>query len=125
MKKAIITAIMAGVMVFAMAGSVFAAEKVTAEDARKTALDAAGLKEEQVIFKTAGKTMDDGMEIFEMDFFVPGEAKYEFDIDASTGRIIDQDKDSLRFYSLGNKYQSKVEHFGTKKAYAPEDTLIL
>ena len=65
---------MAGVMVFAMAGSVFAAEKVTAEDARKTALDAAGLKEEQVIFKTVGKTMDDGMEIFEMDFFVPGEA---------------------------------------------------
>jgi CRISPR/Cas system-associated endoribonuclease Cas2 len=39
--------------------------------------------------------------------------------------IIDPDKDSLRFYSLGNKYQSKVEHMGAKNAYAPEGTLIL
>ena len=46
-------------------------------------------------------------------------------LQADLRAIIDQDKDSLRFYSLGNKYQSKVEHFGTKKAYAPEGTLIL
>ena len=39
--------------------------------------------------------------------------------------IIDPDKDSLRFYSLGNRYQSKVEHMGAKNAYAPEGTLIL
>ena len=39
--------------------------------------------------------------------------------------IIAPDKDSLRFYSLGNKYQSKVEHVGAKQTYAPEDTLIL
>ena len=39
--------------------------------------------------------------------------------------IIDPGKDSLRFYSLGNKYQSKVEHVGAKQSYAPEDTLIL
>ena len=39
--------------------------------------------------------------------------------------IIDPGKDSLRFYSLGNKYQSKVEHMGSKKAYEPEGTLIL
>jgi len=31
----------------------------------------------------------------------------------------------LRFYSLGNKYQSRVEHVGAKQAYAPEGTLIL
>lgn len=39
--------------------------------------------------------------------------------------IIDPNKDSLRFYSLGNKYQSKVEHVGAKQAYSPEGTLIL
>ncbi|WP_432646779.1 CRISPR-associated endonuclease Cas2 [Mitsuokella sp.] len=39
--------------------------------------------------------------------------------------IIDQDKDSIRFYNLGKKYQSKIEHYGTKAAYDPESVLIL
>lgn len=28
--------------------------------------------------------------------------------------IMDKDKDSLRFYYLGNKYHTKIEHFGVK-----------
>ena len=39
--------------------------------------------------------------------------------------IIDPNKDSLRFYSLGNKYQMKIEHYGAKKGYAPEETLMI
>ena len=39
--------------------------------------------------------------------------------------IMDVEKDSLRFYYLGNKYQNKIEHFGCKKAYLPEDNIIL
>lgn len=31
--------------------------------------------------------------------------------------IIDAEKDSLRFYNLGNKYQNKTEHFGAKASY--------
>ena len=31
--------------------------------------------------------------------------------------IMDENKDSLRFYYLGNKYKTKIEHFGNKKAY--------
>ena len=46
-------------------------------------------------------------------------------LQAELKAIIDPDKDSLRFYSLGNKYQSRVEHIGAKQAYAPEGTLIL
>ena len=38
---------------------------------------------------------------------------------------MDEEKDSLRFYYLGNKYQNKIEHFGCKKAYLPEDNIIL
>lgn len=29
-------------------------------------------------------------------------------------KIIDEGKDSLRFYNLGNSYKTKVEHIGTK-----------
>jgi CRISPR-associated protein Cas2 len=37
---------------------------------------------------------------------------------------IDTDKDSLRFYYLGDKYQTKVEHIGAKPAIKVEETLI-
>lgn len=40
-------------------------------------------------------------------------------------KIIDTRKDSLRFYYLGNKYQTKIEHFGVKQAYLPEDVLLI
>ena len=39
--------------------------------------------------------------------------------------LMDADRDSLRFYYLGNKYQTKVEHFGTSAGYEMEGVLIL
>ena len=39
--------------------------------------------------------------------------------------IMDAEKDSLRFYYLGNRYESKIEHFGAKRSYMPEEPLIL
>ena len=39
-------------------------------------------------------------------------------------KIIDADQDSLRFYNLGNKYQTKVEHYGAKPSYEAEGVLI-
>ena len=40
-------------------------------------------------------------------------------------KIIDKEVDSLRFYYLGNKYQTKVEHVGVDKGIAADDVLIL
>lgn len=39
--------------------------------------------------------------------------------------IIDPKNDSLRYYFLGNKWKSKVEHTGVKTSYDPEDTLMI
>lgn len=39
--------------------------------------------------------------------------------------IIDESVDSLRFYYLGNKYQTKVEHMGVERGIPVDDTLIL
>lgn len=36
-----------------------------------------------------------------------------------------EDEDSLRFYYLGNKYDTKIEHFGVKSTYEPEGVLII
>ncbi len=40
-------------------------------------------------------------------------------------QIADLSKDSLRFYNLGQKYSTKIEHFGAKETYEPEGSLII
>ncbi len=39
--------------------------------------------------------------------------------------LIDEDKDSLRFYYLGKNYSSKIEHYGTKKTFEQEGILMI
>lgn len=39
--------------------------------------------------------------------------------------LIDEKVDSLRFYYLGNKYQTKVEHIGVDRGIAADQPLIL
>lgn len=39
--------------------------------------------------------------------------------------IIDIEKDSLRFYYMGNKYQTKIEHVGVDRGIAVDQPLIL
>ena len=47
------------------------------------------------------------------------------EVKAKLLEIIDMDKDSLRFYYLGNVYKNKVEHYGTKQSIDLEGTLII
>lgn len=39
--------------------------------------------------------------------------------------IIDQEKDSLRFYYLGDRYKNKVEHIGIKPGFDVTEPLLL
>ena len=39
--------------------------------------------------------------------------------------IMDPERDSLRFYYLGRQYENKIEHFGIKQSYLPEEPMIL
>ena len=47
------------------------------------------------------------------------------EVKAKLLEIIDMDKDSLRFYYLGNVYKNKVEHYGTRTSIDLEGTLII
>ena len=38
--------------------------------------------------------------------------------------IIDKDKDSLRFYYLGDRYKNKIEHIGAKPGFDVTDPLM-
>ena len=40
-------------------------------------------------------------------------------------RLINEEKDSLRFYNLGNNSRNKVEHFGEKPSFDVSEPLII
>ena len=40
-------------------------------------------------------------------------------------KLVDTEKDSLRFYYLGNHWEGRVEHIGAKKTYNPEGVIII
>ncbi len=40
-------------------------------------------------------------------------------------KMIDKEKDSLRFYFLGNNYKNKIVHIGAKKSFDMEGPLIV
>ena len=46
-------------------------------------------------------------------------------LQAKLREIMDPERDSLRFYYLGDRYEKKIEHFGCKQTYLPEEPLIL
>lgn len=52
----------------------------------------------------------------------PGQCKL---LKARLLEIIDQEKDSLRFYYLGNQYKNKIEHYGAKATLEQEGVIIL
>lgn len=37
---------------------------------------------------------------------------------------MDKDRDSLRFYLLGNRWRGRVDHVGCKSSYDPEGPLV-
>jgi len=39
--------------------------------------------------------------------------------------IIDPEKDSLRYYMLGNNWKKRVEHVGTKESFNPEEDALI
>lgn len=40
-------------------------------------------------------------------------------------KLIDPQRDSLRFYNLGNNYQRRIQHVGVKESYPPEGVLMV
>lgn len=40
-------------------------------------------------------------------------------------KIINEETDSLRIYNLGDKYASRIEHYGAKQSYDPQEVIML
>lgn len=58
---------------------------------------------------------------------------FEIDVDYGTFlkikdkllKLIDESRDSIRFYYLGNNWHRRIEHYGAKETYDPEGVLII
>ena len=55
-------------------------------------------------------------------FLDPAQCKM---LQAKLVALMDQEKDSLRFYYLGKHYEHKSQHFGCKTSYLPEDPMVI
>ena len=61
--------------------------------AADAALNAVQTAEADARFYKAGLNYEDGQIVYEIGFLLPGEVKFDFDIDPKTGMIIDTDQD--------------------------------
>lgn len=55
---------------------------------------------------------------------VVDESKF-MDIKNELLKLMDEDKDSIRFYKLGNNYKNKVEQYGIKVSYDMTDVFMV
>ncbi len=68
---------------------------VTLSEAKAIALDHAGVSASEAEFYKSGRDYDDGRIRYEFEF-IAGNVKYEYEIDASTGRVVTCEKETIR-----------------------------
>ncbi len=59
------------------------------DQAKQIVLAKIGLSADQVVFSKAKLERDNGRHVYDIEFYVVGEAEYEFELDAETGTILD------------------------------------
>lgn len=68
--------------------------QITVEDAVDIALEDAKVKEaDAAVYEKVWK-YSDNTEVYEISFLIPGQTKYEYEIEVETGRILENDKEN-------------------------------
>lgn len=87
--KKLLVVVMTFIMTMALSVTVFAAnKKLTLDQAKKAALNYAGVKASEATFTKAHKDWEDGREVYEIEFY-SGNTEYDMDVDVNNGRITD------------------------------------
>ncbi len=100
--KKLTAMILALVMVLALAAGAFAAGRLTKDEAKKIALDKAGVTAAEATFTKARLDYDDGREEYEFEFFANGK-EFDIDVDANTGRVVKFDVERS-FHDFDDRY---------------------
>ena len=67
---------------------------ISADKAQSIALQHAGVSASDATFRKAHLDRDDGIYVYELEF-VSGDLEYDYEIHATTGAILDWDRDSI------------------------------
>ena len=71
-----------------------AAGDIGVDKAKEIALQDAGIAADDANFTKANADIDDGINIYEVEF-TSGETEYDYDIDAATGNILEKSSESI------------------------------
>lgn len=74
-------------------------KEVTMDQAKEIVIKGVGLQPEQVIFLKEKTDWDDGIKIYEIEFYTDTYQKYDYDLDAKTGEILAWDYDADSAYA--------------------------
>lgn len=75
-------------------GSTQASAGITESKAKEIALADAGLSSSQVTFIKSKLDWDDGRQVYDVEFYTSDYKEYDYEIDASTGKIVSYDYDA-------------------------------
>lgn len=78
-------------------GSSADTKMITSEDAKAKALAHAGLTDGQVTFVKSTPDYDDGIQVYEVEFYTQDKKEYDYEIDAHTGEVISFDYDAENY----------------------------
>ena len=114
--------ILALVMVLALTAGAFAAGRLTKDEAKKIALDKAGVTAAEATFTKARLDYDDGREEYEFEFFADGR-EFDIDVDANTGRVVKFDVERC-YRDFDDRYERDFDDyydFGDRYDYYDDD----
>lgn len=81
--------------------------EITEEEAKTIAYENAGVKAKDVTNVQVKKDMDDGVLIYEVEFFTATK-KYEYDIKASDGKVLKLENETIKNSQTGNTNQKQL-----------------
>ena len=63
------------------------------ETAKQIVLTRAGVSATDAVFRKARQDYDDGRMVYDIEFLVPGKGEFEYEVDAATGAVLEEDVD--------------------------------
>lgn len=94
MKKRTIGAMIGAILLSAVLGTSVQALDFTGEDAAAMALENAGVAESDVIVYKVMWEFNNGRDQYDISFLIPGQTKYEYEIDMETQKILKSDTEA-------------------------------
>ena len=107
--KKLTAMVLALVMVLALAAGAFAAGRLTKDEAKKIALDKAGVTAAEATFTKAKLDYDDGREEYEFEFYANGR-EFEVDVDVNTGRVVKFDAERC-YRDFDDRYERDFDDY--------------